>query len=57
MAFRVSIIDLRIRPVIHFVKRRIEALIYFTFCAYAIINELERIMQSKKIHLRTQRAA
>lgn len=44
-AFRISKTDLRIRPVYHYRKRRIEAHICISFVAYAIYKELERILK------------
>lgn len=41
-AFRVSKSDLRIRPIFHRLKNRIEAHICIAFCAYKIYKELER---------------
>lgn len=46
-AFRISKTDLRIRPVYHRLRRRIEAHICIAFCAYKIYKELERQL---KIH-------
>jgi transposase len=41
-AFRISKTDLRIRPIYHRLRRRIEAHICIAFCAYKIYKELER---------------
>ncbi|MEM9934094.1 MAG: IS1634 family transposase [Bacteroidota bacterium] len=41
-AFRISKTDLKIRPVFHYRKRRIEAHICICFCAYKLYKELER---------------
>lgn len=41
-AFRVSKSDLRIRPIFHRLRNRIEAHICIAFCAYKIYKELER---------------
>jgi len=43
-AFRMSKTDLRIRPIYHFSKRRIEAHICISFVAYGIYKELERLL-------------
>ncbi|MBK7605699.1 MAG: transposase [Saprospiraceae bacterium] len=43
-AFRMSKTDLRIRPIYHRLKRRIEAHICLSFAAYSIYKELERIL-------------
>jgi transposase len=41
-AFRISKSDLKIRPVFHWVQRRIEAHICISFVAYKVYKELER---------------
>lgn len=41
-AFRISKTDLKVRPVFHYRKRRIEAHICISFCAYKLYKELER---------------
>jgi len=55
-AFRISKTDLRIRPVYHRLKRRIEAHICICFTAYAIYKELERILMLNKINLSPEKA-
>jgi transposase len=48
-AFRISKTDLRMRPIYHRIRRRIEAHICIAFCAYKVYKELERqlaLMQS-----------
>jgi transposase len=47
-AFRISKTDLRIRPVYHYKKRRIEAHICIAFAAYALWKELERLLQKHR---------
>lgn len=47
-AFRISKTDLRIRPVYHYKRRRIEAHICISFVAYSIYKELERISKMSK---------
>jgi len=47
-AFRISKSDLRIRPVFHRKRDRIEAHICIAFCAYAIYKELERQLKINK---------
>jgi transposase len=42
-AFRISKTDLRIRPIYHRLRNRIEAHICVCFAAYAIYKELERL--------------
>jgi len=44
-AFRVMKTDLKIRPIFHRAKRRIEAHICLSFVAYKVYKELERILQ------------
>lgn len=47
-AFRISKTDLRIRPIYHRLKRRIEAHICIAFCAYKVYKELDRQLKTKK---------
>jgi transposase len=46
--FRISKTDLRIRPIYHQLKRRIEAHICIAFSACKIYKELERQLKEKK---------
>jgi transposase len=55
-AFRISKTDLRIRPVYHRLKHRIEAHISICFTAYAIYKELERSLQINKIPISPEKA-
>ena len=55
-AFRISKTDLRIRPIYHRLKRRIEAHICICFTAYAIYKELERALMINKINLSPEKA-
>ena len=55
-AFRISKSDLRIRPIYHRVKRRIEAHICIAFCAYKIYKELDRQLKIKKAELSPEKA-
>jgi len=55
-AFRISKTDLRIRPIYHRLKDRIEAHICISFCAYSVFKELERILAVKSIQISPQRA-
>ncbi|MFH0948209.1 MAG: IS1634 family transposase [Elusimicrobiota bacterium] len=55
-AFRISKTDLRIRPIYHQLKNRIEAHICISFTAYAIYKELERLLQKNKIGISAKRA-
>ena len=50
-AFRMSKTDLRIRPIYHRLKNRIEAHICISFTAYCIYKELERVLQKEKSSL------
>jgi transposase len=56
-AFRMSKTDLRIRPVFHRLKRRIEAHICLSFTAYAVYKELERILKQAGFDLSVEKAA
>lgn len=56
-AFRISKTDLRIRPVYHYRRRRIEAHICVAFVAYAIYKELERLLKKQGIGMSVKRAA
>ena len=55
-AFRISKTDLRVRPVYHYRKRRIEAHICIAFVAYTIHKELERLLKKYKAGFIVQRA-
>ena len=55
-AFRISKTDLRIRPLYHRLKHRIEAHICICFCAYKIYKELERQLKLKKSELSPEKA-
>lgn len=56
-AFRMSKTDLRIRPIYHRLRKRIEAHICISFTAYAIYKELERILHLNKSVISVKRAA
>ncbi len=56
-AFRMSKTDLRIRPIYHRLKRRIEAHICLSFAAYSIYKELERILNENHSSISTLQAA
>ena len=56
-AFRMSKTDLRIRPIYHRLKKRIEAHICISFTAYCIYKDLERVLYSEKSNLSLNRAA
>jgi len=55
-AFRISKSDLKIRPIFHRLKGRIEAHICIAFCAYKIYKELERQLKIKNADLSTEKA-
>ncbi|MBF6607048.1 MAG: IS1634 family transposase [Chloroflexi bacterium] len=55
-AFRVSKTDLKIRPVYHYAKRRIEAHVCIAFVAYKIYKELERQLNELKSELSPEKA-
>ena len=50
-AFRISKTDLRVRPVYHRLKNRIEAHICICFSAYVVYKELERLLTKNKIEI------
>jgi transposase len=50
-AFRISKTDLKVRPIFHRLKRRIEGHICIAFYAYKIYKELERQLEEKAIDL------
>jgi transposase len=56
-AFRISKTDLRIRPIYHRLRNRIEAHICIAFTAYAIYKELERILHKEKAPFSVKTAA
>ena len=56
-AFRISKTDLRIRPMYHRRRRRIEAHVLVAFVAYTIYKELERRLQDAGMTMSPKRAA
>jgi len=56
-AFRMSKTDLRIRPIYHRLKHRIEAHICISFTAYCIYKELEKVLYKEKSTLSLKKAA
>ena len=56
-AFRMSKTDLRIRPIYHRLRNRIEAHICISFTAYCIYKELERALYVEKSTLSLKKAA
>ena len=55
-AFRMSKTDLRIRPIYHRLRTRIEAHICISFTAYAVYKELERLLKQAKSTLSIKRS-
>jgi transposase len=55
-AFRISKTDLRIRPIYHRLKNRIEAHICVCFAAYTIYKELERLLKENRIDISPAKA-
>lgn len=55
-AFRMSKTDLRIRPIYHRLRNRIEAHICISFTAYCIYKELERVLYKEKSTLSLKKA-
>ena len=49
--FRISKADLRIRPIFHYLRKRIEAHICISFAACIIYKELERQLKKEKSQL------
>lgn len=56
-AFRMSKTDLRIRPIYHRLRNRIEAHICVSFTSYCIYKELERVLYAEKSSLSLKKAA
>jgi transposase len=56
-AFRMSKTDLRIRPIYHRIRGRIEAHICLSFVAYTIYKELERVLKEENFSLSVEKAA
>ena len=56
-AFRISKTDLRIRPMYHRLRRRIEAPVLIAFVAYTICKELERRLDAVGIFVSPKGAA
>jgi len=56
-AFRMSKTDLRIRPIYHRLRHRIEAHICISFTAYCIYKELERVLYKEKSTLSLRKSA
>lgn len=56
-AFRISKTDLRIRPMYHRLRKRIEAHVLVAFVAYTIYKELERRLHEANLTISPKRAA
>jgi transposase len=56
-AFRISKTDLRVRPIYHYRRRRIEAHLCIAFVAYAIYKELEQLLREQDTGMSPERAA
>lgn len=56
-AFRISKTDLKVRPIFHHQRKRIEAHICIAFVAYTIYKELERLLEVGKTGISPKRAA
>lgn len=56
-AFRMSKTDLRIRPIYHRLRNRIEAHICISFTAYCIYKELERVLYDEKSSISLKKAS
>ncbi|UXE66068.1 MAG: IS1634 family transposase [Chryseotalea sp. WA131a] len=55
-AFRISKTDLRIRPIYHRLKNRIESHLIIAFCSYKLYKELERQLAEKKVGISIEKA-
>jgi Transposase len=55
-AFRISKTDLRIRPIYHRTRDRIEAHLCIAFCAYKIYKDLERQLKAKAAGISPEKA-
>lgn len=55
-AFRISKTDLRVRPIFHYKRRRIEAHLCIAFVAYSIWKELERLLKEHGVEMSPTRA-
>lgn len=56
-AFRISKTDLKIRPIFHRLRNRIEAHISISFVAYSVYKELERLLKLEHANISVNRAA
>ncbi len=56
-AFRISKTDLKVRPIHHHIRNRIEAHISIAFAAYTIYKELEYLFKKRGVNMSPKRAA
>jgi transposase len=56
-AFRMSKTDLRIRPIYHRLRHRIEAHICIAFTAYVVYKELERVLKEENASISLKMAS
>jgi hypothetical protein len=56
-AFRISKTDLRVRPIYHHLRHRIEAHVCLAFAAYTIYKEMERLLKAQQVSMTPKRAA
>jgi transposase len=54
-AFRISKTDLKVRPIYHRLKSRIEAHLCIAFCAYKVYKELERQLKIKQANISVEK--
>src|SRR5215831_9503688 len=54
-AFRISKTDLKVRPIYHRLKSRIEAHLCIAFCAYKVYKELERQLKIKQADISAEK--
>jgi transposase len=55
-AFRMSKTDLKIRPIFHYLRNRIEGHICICFTAYTVLLEMERMLKQAKSKITVKRA-
>lgn len=55
-AFRISKTDLKVRPIYHYTRKRIESHICIAFAAYTIWKELERLLDKSNVGFSPKRA-
>ena len=55
-AFRMNKTDLRIRPIYHYLRNRIEGHICICFTAYTVLLEMERMLKKEKSQITLNRA-